>query len=66
MEEEDNEKKIWTYDELMILTEEELEEVKQQKIADLNIIRNRKLILAGNIMSLQNQIRLDTKAVQDE
>jgi len=47
---------IYTYQDLLLKTEEELLEIKKQKRKEYNEVLNRKTIIAGNILSLQMMI----------
>lgn len=55
---------IYTYPQLMEMTETELRVIKERKVEEYNIVQNRKIILAGNIMSLQGLI--DTEVATND
>lgn len=49
--------KLYTHSRLMEMTEAELIEVKNEQISELADIQNRKLVIVGNIMSIQGLMK---------
>lgn len=56
---------IYTYDELLEKTTDELLEIKKTKQDELAEVRSKKLIIIGNILSLQGMIKTESSDIRE-